>query len=212
VPRGLEPVPPSQVAAAELSGLAVFAYGSLASQASAIATLGRDVEALAPARLHGWSRRWSQCRDNLAVEKTFSRSDDGSLPAFCLGLNVERAGDGEPGPNGALIAVTEADLDRLDVRELRYDRVDVSDAIEPEAGERPDRVITYVAKAVNFAPMPPVDAVILAGYLQAVETAFTELGEGQLDLFRATTGPAPVEVVEAVLVHDEIPPGNPRNW
>ena len=200
------------MAPARLSTLAVFGYGSLASQASVMATLGRDIEVLAPARLHGWRRRWSLYRDNLAVEKTFSRADDGSLPAYCLGLNVEPAGDDEPGPNGALIAVTEADLERLDVRELRYDRVDVSDAIEPEAGEWPDRVVTYIAKPANFAPVPPSGAVILAGYLQAVETAFAELGEGQLDLFNETTGPPPVEVIEAVLVHDEIPPGNPRTW
>jgi len=200
------------VEAAALTSLAVFAYGSLADRASAAATLGRHVEVLAPARLRGWRRGWSQCRDNLAVEKTFSRSDDGSLPAFCLGLNVERAVDDDAGPNGALIAVTESDLERLDARELRYDRVDVSNAVEVEGGERPDRVVTYAAKPANFTPAPPIGAVILARYLRAVETAFEELGEGQLDLFRATTGPPPVEVVEAVLVHDQIPPGNPRDW
>ena len=79
------------------STLAVFAYGSLASPASAAITLGRNVDVVQVARLHGWRRRWSLYRDNLAVEKTFSRASDGSLPAYCLGLNVEAADQRRPG-------------------------------------------------------------------------------------------------------------------
>src|SRR5687768_8358758 len=92
------------------SRLAVFAYGSLVSLVSAERTLGRPVESAGPARLAGWWRGWSQARDNLRSEKTFARAD-GTTPSHCLGLNVEpRPG---PGPNGALIEVTEAELDRL---------------------------------------------------------------------------------------------------
>jgi len=65
---------------------------------------------------------------------------------------------------------------------------------------------------VNLAPTPPPGAVILAPYLRAVEAAFGTLGSDQLDLFNRTTGPPPVEVIEAVLVRDEIPAGNPRDW
>ena len=54
--------------------------------------------------------------------------------------------------------------------------------------------------------------IVIATYLAAVEAAFDALGPGQLDLFRETTGPPPVEVVEATLVRDRIPPGNPRAW
>ena len=53
---------------------------------------------------------------------------------------------------------------------------------------------------------------ILASYERAVEAAFESLGPGELELFRETTGPRPVEVVEAALVRDRIPPGNPREW
>jgi hypothetical protein len=54
--------------------------------------------------------------------------------------------------------------------------------------------------------------VILAPYARAVEAAFATLASDQLELFHSTTGPMPVGVIEAVLVHDEIPPGNPRDW
>ncbi len=53
---------------------------------------------------------------------------------------------------------------------------------------------------------------ILSPYLDAVETAFTGLGDDELELFRQTTGVPPVEVVAARLVEDRIPPGNPREW
>ena len=53
---------------------------------------------------------------------------------------------------------------------------------------------------------------VIGAYVRRVERAFEELGPGQLRLYRETTGPPPVEVIEAVLVRDRIPPGNPREW
>jgi len=189
---------------------AIFAYGSLASLASTGRTLGRPVEHAALGRLGGWQRRWSQARDNLQTEKTFARADGGPVPPWCLGLNLER--ETGPGPNGALIELSEAELARLDGREIRYERVEVTDEITTEDALPPTRVFTFVAKPQNFAPSPPPDAVILASYARAVESAFEMLGPGQLELFRHTTDPPPVEVVEGVLVRDEIPAGNPRDW
>jgi hypothetical protein len=170
------------------------------------------VESAGPARLAGWRRRWSQARDNLGSEKTFARAD-GTTPPYCLGLNVERRAGA--GPNGALIEVTEDELDRLAVREIRYDRVDVTAEIAAAAGGPPpafERVVTFTAKPSNYAGKPPEGAVILASYARAVEAAFEALGPGQLELFQETTGPPPVEVVEGVLVRDDIPAGNPREW
>jgi hypothetical protein len=169
------------------------------------------VESTGPARLAGWARSWSQARDNLSSEKTFARAD-GATPPYCLGLNVERRAG--PGPNGALLEVTEEELDRLAAREMRYDPVDVTAEIAVAAGSPPafERVVTFTAKPANYANTPPEGAVILASYARAVEAAFEALGSGQLELFRETTGPPPVEVVEGVLVRDEIPAGNPREW
>jgi cation transport regulator ChaC len=191
---------------------AVFAYGSLASRRSTEETIGAPVELVRPAKLAGWRRRWSAARDNRRAEKRFV-GPDGELPSWCLGLNLERAPDApaEEWPNGALIQLDDRQLERLDARELRYQRVEVSEFVRSDyAPSGP--VYTYVARPEHHFPRPPADAVVIAAYLEAVETAFTELGPGALAEFRATTGPPPVRVVPATLVHDEIPPGNPRDW
>lgn len=195
---------------------AVFGYGSLANPTSAGLTLGRPVVELIPATLLGWRRRFSQARDNLAAEKTFA-APDGSLPRFILGLNLEPDAPDDEAPNGVLIAIEEAELFGLDRRELRYDRIDVTGAVRAGSGEDPrvarfDRILTYRAKPQNLATQPPPGSVILAGYLAATEAGFDQLGSGQLDRWRATTGPAPAPVIEATLVRDRIPPGNPREW
>ncbi len=193
-----------------MTRVAVFAYGSLASLASAERTLGRPVEHAGRARLAGWRRRWSLARDNLRSEKTFARADDGTVPPHCLGLNIERAAG--PGPNGLLIEITEDELDRLAVREMRYDRIEVTAEIVTADQPGFDRVFTFTAKPRNYAETPPPGAVILASYARTVEAAFESLGSDQYDLFHDTTDPHPVEVVEGVLVRDQIPAGNPRDW
>jgi cation transport regulator ChaC len=190
-------------------GIAVFAYGSLVLPESASATLGRPVEAIEPATLNGWRRRWSLYRDNRRSEKTFARQPGGELPPFILGLNVERAGSADLPPNGALIPVSETELYRLDVREMRYDRVDVTPELDKHGF---DAVFTYTAKPGHFAPTPPPGAVAMATYIRAIEAAFGSLGPAEWDRFLETTGLPPVEAIEATLVHDAIPAGNPRDW
>ena len=195
-----------------MSGIAVFGYGSLVSPRSVAETLGREPDALIPARLEGWTRRWSLLRDNLRSEKTFARESDGEVPPFVVGLNLERGGAGDEhlAPNGALIGLTGGELERLDVRELRYNRIAVTE--EVAAQHSFDVVFAYTARVQHFAPQPPEGAVAMAPYLRAIEAAFRELGDDQWQLFLETTGPPPVTVIEPVLVRDEIPPGNPRDW
>lgn len=195
-----------------MARIGVFAYGSLVDPASASMTLGRPVERVWPGRLGGWRRRFSQVRDNRACEKTFARSDDGTIPEHVLGLNIEQVGAGA-GPNGALIEVTEIELERLDLRELRYDRVDVTAAVVATAASRRfDLVVSYVAKEAHHAPTPPRGAVILRRYAETVEAAFAALGHGEHDEYRRTTLPYPAELIEGHLVEDLIPEGNPRGW
>lgn len=204
---------PPTMAEQESERIGLFGYASLVDPASAALTLGRPVRQVWPARLPGWCRRFSQARDNRRCEKTFARVDDGTVPERILGLNIERCEDRGRAPNGVLIEVSAAELDRLDLRELRYDRVEVTDQVEraPDA-PRLDRVVAYTAKSAHLAVEPPEGAVIIAGYAEAVERAFATLGEDELARYRQTTLPYPVEVVEATLVADRIPPGNPRGW
>jgi cation transport regulator ChaC len=192
-----------------MSRLGLFGYGSLVLRESAAMTLGRAPGEMRPVRLRDWRRRFSQRRDNLTCEKTFE-CDGGRRPEWILGLNVEQ-GEDEAGPvNGVVIELTEAELDRLDIREIRYDRVDVTGAVDGE--DLPERIVTYTAKKFHFAPQPPEDAVILATYASAVERGFEALGPRELDHYLRTTGPDPVERVAATLVIDRIPDGNPRAW
>lgn len=192
--------------------IAVFAYGSLVDPGSAALTLGRAVERPDPAELRGWVRRWSIWRDNLAHEKTFAIQPGGELPPAILGLSIEPSRDpSAPAPNGALLEVSAAELQRLDLREMRYDRIDVTGAVD--GGDHGfDAVVAYRAKAEHRAPDPPAGAVVLAPYLRTVELAFGELGPEELAAFRQSTGPPPVPAVEATLVRDRIPAGNPRSW
>lgn len=189
--------------------LGLFGYGSLVLPESAGITLARPVPAARPARLREWKRRWSLGRDNLTCEKTFELGS-GHRPEWVLGLNLE-PGEDPAGPvNGVVIDVSEAELERLDVREIRYERVEVTGLVDGEG--LPARIVTYTAKEWHFRPEPPPDAVILANYANAVEAAFRAMGEGELQAYLATTGPYPVERVEATLVLDRIPEGNPRAW
>jgi hypothetical protein len=191
-----------------VSRLAVFGYASLVDPASAGATLGRPVEIAALARLRGHARGWTVGRDNTATEKTFARAD-GTVPRYCLGLNVHPA-EGAQAPNGILIEVAEAELDRLDIRELRFHRTEVTAAIESDVAF--DAVFTYMARPENLHLAPPDDAIVVATYPSHVEKAFAALGAEQLELYRATTPPPPVAVTAAALIGDAIPPGNPRAW
>jgi cation transport regulator ChaC len=191
--------------------IAVFGYGSLVSRASAAETLGHDPGPMPVVRLRGWRRRFSQARDNAAAEKTFA-TPEGTVPPYVLGLNLEPGGEPEEAPNGALLPVTEADLAALDVREMRYDRVDVTAAIEGPGAAAFERVVTYVAKAERFAPEPPPGAVILRTYASTIEAAFDGISAATGARYRETTLPYPAPVVDGVLIADRIPPGNPREW
>jgi len=193
-------------------GLAVFGYGSLVSSASLAEVLARPVGRCTPARLDGWRRRWSLRRHNLTSEKTFELRD-GRLPTWILSLNIERSSAGESGPNGLLFSVTERELERLDAREHRYDRIDVTeDLVADELPTEAAHVFSYTAKPTHHAASAPDDAVVLRTYFETVETAFAELGTAELLTYRETTEPPAVAVVDGRLIADSIPPGNPRRW
>jgi hypothetical protein len=195
-----------------MSRLAVFGYASLVSAESAAQTLGRPVEFTGVARLAGWVRGWTLGREQATSEKTFARLD-GTVPAYSLGLNIDRD-ESAAAPNGVLIELSEAELERLDLREIRYLREDVTDAITVTDGDANglDTVYAYRARPERHHPTPPDDAIIIAAYPATIEAAFAALGPDELAVYRETTASPPVEVVDATLVADAIPEGNPRAW
>ncbi len=192
-----------------MTPIAVFGYASLVDPRSAGATLEREVRA-STARLPGWQRRWSLLRDNLRAEKTFAIDPGGEVPPYVLGLNLEPAADSAPAANGVLIEVTEPELERLDLREMRYDRLEVSDSVIADHGF--ETIFTYVAKQEHFCSEPPRGAVILSHYASTVAGGFAALGADEHEAYLESTQPHPVRVVDGVLIRDEIPPGNPRAW
>jgi len=191
--------------------IAVFAYGSLVSRPSAAITLGREDVDLHPATLTGWRRSFTLIRDNRTCEKTFARRDDDSIPDHVLALNLDAGGSADT-VNGALLRVTDDELVRIDRREVRYRRIDVSPAIAGGDAAASGPVFTYVARPEHHAPVPPAGAVVIAAYERTVEDAFTGLGPGQFDHYLETTERGTAERIEAYLVRDEIPAGNPRRW
>lgn len=191
--------------------VALFAYGSLVSRASAAATLGRDDLEVAPATLAGRRRGFNLLRDNRHSEKTFARRGDDWVPDHVLALDLIAGARGDE-VNGVLLEVSGAELGRLDLREIRYRRIDVTAAVLAAGPGRFDRVYAYVARPEHHSPAPPPGAVVIAAYERAVEAAFAELGSGELDRYRATTERGPAERIDAYLVAGSIRPGNPRRW
>ena len=168
----------------------VFGYGSLVDRSSLGGTLGRDVvpgKGWHEATLRGWSRRW-----NYGVGHVRGWWHDGeaerevTIVALGLGVDGGRA-------NGVVVQVDDAELARLDHRERRYDRVDVSTQIDaPGTVDGP--VMTYVPRPDAIERYETARdrgaAAIEQRYWDLVEGAFATLGAAQVDEYRSTT-PAP---------------------
>ena len=143
--------------------LGLFGYGSLVLHESASMTLGRPADRVRPARLHDWRRRFSQRRDNLTCEKTFECAGGFGHRSGSSASDVEEGEDPAGPVNGVVIELTEAELDRLDIREIRYDSVDVSGSVQGEdLPERSDRHmhregVPFRARATGGreSPSPP---------------------------------------------------------
>jgi hypothetical protein len=120
---------------------------------------------------------------------------DGARPAVCVAF-LDLAEDDACAIDGALVAVDARALAVLDARERNYVRLDVSDAV---AGA-PGRVWTYVgrddARERARAARAAGTLVVQRAYLEDVERAFTALGDGALERFRASTDPPGCPVVE----------------
>jgi hypothetical protein len=118
-------------------------------------------------------------------------------------LDLEATGQDGHAVDGALLAVDDAALARLDDRERQYERLDVRDAIALPAGAPPPDgpIWAYVGRAPGRARVAAGRAgtapvAVQRAYVDLVEAAFAALGDDALARYRASTEPSPFPVLE----------------
>jgi cation transport regulator ChaC len=168
----------------------VFAYGSMVNVESIASTLAyRPIPANGPyaATLDGFERRW-----NVGVSAT-SRDDrvylrrDGTLFTGMLAyLGIVPSQGGRC--VGAVYRLSSHDLWRLDLRELNYTRLDVSDRVTWPGKPAGCLVYTYMPKdEVKYRLIDNGEvAVIRQGYAKLVRDGFAVLGADVLDEYDRT--------------------------
>jgi hypothetical protein len=171
----------------------VFAYGSLAELGDPLLLGGEELRPV-PGRLAGFRRRWGVAmnnREEFPSRKHFVDPETGQPPRVRVAfLDIEEEAGATV--NGVAIPVDEARLAAIDLRERRYERVEVSAAFEPALGAT---VFAYLGRpdARERAGPDASDAPIVISdeYLERVRRAFDSLGPGALAEFDRTTEPPP---------------------
>lgn len=139
----------------------LFGYGSLINPKSIQRTLGREikVEYLIEAMIYNYVRKW-QVVDWVIIEEY---NMEKPIPAIFLDM-VRQSG---AMTNGILIPIFENELDKMDKRERKYDRVNVSNLIEPRISEY---IFTYIGKKEHTTP--PKESCVLLEYEKIIEEGF----------------------------------------
>lgn len=172
---------------------ALVGYGSLLSVASMEGTLGhRYAGPFHVVRVNGWRRGWDV---QMPKSKwTYQSGDRQVLPDRVLYLNVRR----EEGShiNAALFVVDSAALAGFDEREWIYDRVAVN-ADLADVRVTGGQAWMYVARAEYLwrKSSHPPQAIIRRSYLDILDTAHAQLGDGFRREYDATTDPAPPQLI-----------------
>lgn len=163
----------------------VFGYASLVAI--------EDAEAV-PGRLHGYRRFWGAAMNNWEGgegAKHWLDRETGARPRIRVAYIdlYERPGSAV---NGLALPVDGERLRRLDARELNYQRVEVTDAFEPEV---PGRVFTYfgldAARERRREGAAAGNVFVAVEYAVAVRRAFEQLGPRNFLEFDRTTDPLP---------------------
>jgi hypothetical protein len=149
-----------------------FGYGSLVNRD----TYAEGVVLASPAILRGWRRHW-QCRGLDEVER-----------AHIALLSVHRHAEGAIG--GMLIFDQRENLEALDRREARYERIAIArDEFEilryHDVARIPEEIFLYVGRpAADIQPTPQ----LLQSYLDTVLAGFLrEHGDAGIEAFVAST-------------------------
>ncbi len=184
-------------------GAWVFGYGSLVCRPSLATYLGREPVAgrdWSVARLGGFRRLWNTAMDNGTAEPgaRFWVRPDGNRPAGTV-TYVGLLPDQSAHVNGSVFHVSRRELHRLDGREGRYRRADVTVALHSEMDLDGARVFAYLprldAMARHSASVARGTDRIARIYRDRVVAGFERVGPAFLAEYRATTGalPSPVE-------------------
>ena len=149
----------------------VFAYGSLLSRASLSRTLPEVSSAqCTPARLGGYERAFDVAfpNDGSQPDKIYRRPG-GTDPAVVLLANI-RATRGRVAVNGVLIPVQRATLERLHLRELRYDLVDVTAGVHVYTPWRQGhgQVVAFTGRSEFIQPSSAQDGLVPREYLTTI--------------------------------------------
>lgn len=177
----------------------VFGYASLVAL--------EDAGAL-PGRLRGYRRCWGVAMNNWEGGEDAKHWLDratGERPRIRVAYLDLREQEGSS-VNGLALPVDADRLAELDVREINYERVEVTDAFEPTpaaehsaatgpATDRPMRVFVYVGLPTareRYRQGVAEDNVFVAGdYASSVRRAFEGLGQDAVPEFERTTDPSP---------------------
>lgn len=163
----------------------VFGYASL---------VALDDPGAVPGRLHGYRRFWGVAMNNWEGgedAKHWIDRETGETPRIRVAyLDIyEREG---LAVNGLALPVDGERLRGLDARELNYQRVEVSDAFDPEVS---GRVFTYLglgaARERCREGAAAGNVFVAVEYAAAVRGAFERLGPDALAEFDRTTDPLP---------------------
>ncbi|RMG21667.1 MAG: gamma-glutamylcyclotransferase [Methanobacteriota archaeon] len=151
----------------------IFGYGSLMAKEEIERTLGRIVsaESVIPASLAGYRRDWSAVRSNTELTgKWLVERSSGFLPQHVAYLNI--VPDKDSVVDGVVFPVTEEDIQKMDRREVGYERIKVS--VSGVDGRKIDgTVFTYIDKVND----PYVDNVYISyHYLNFVRFICQNLG------------------------------------
>lgn len=183
-----------------VNGQWVFGYGSLVSPVSFGLTVGRDPRPgvdFFEAEIVGYGRRW-----NYGTGFTFSawQRDVEPDPVVWTAIALGVVASAPETTNGVVCWVDDDELEQLDRRERRYDRVDVSAATTVHAeidGAYP--IVTYTPrrKAIETyeAARARGTAAITQRYWDLVDGAFAALGEDRRERYHATTPRPEIPIV-----------------
>jgi len=187
----------------------IFGYGSLVDPADVERYVGsRPVEDMdwAPALLDGYERVWNVGMYNVHDrddDKFFTTAEGERYKGIILSLGLESNRD--MAVNGLVFRVERRDLSRLDRRERRYDRVDVTGSISTAARlTSGSTVYTYVPKpealAVGLEGMRGGSGAISRSYHDKVVAAFAQLGEEAIARYEESTRQPYVPIVDLQIV------------